>query len=275
MREVLEDAAAELAESLPDPLSVDVLTFVQRDLPARVIGDPARLRQVLMNFAMHSLQYTRKGHVLLSATVQSLQGVSPQQSSDELAAAGVGSVAASKSLSPPAVSLALPTGASTDKESTAGPGTSDPRIVHIHFAVTDTGVGMRRDELEHLFELPTRPLPGHTGLAPTAATSNIGISLASHLVRLMGGTVHVNTYPGAGSTFNFSIDLIRAPLMRAEVERRGSTGSATSEKVPAALSSGSELPALPALPIAIVDSNPTSRRIMAALCATWGVRSSV
>ena len=230
-----------------------------------------------MNFASHSLQYTRKGHVLLSATVQSMQqgsSGSPQHSASATAAAGAQPVL-STGLSALAEKDGSPSGGSGGSGvGSPQPAASDPRIVHIHFAVTDTGVGMRRDELEHLFELPTRPAPGHSGLTPTAATSNIGISLASHLVRLMGGTVHVNTYPGAGSTFSFAVDLIRAPLMRGEVERRGSTGSSASADAKQ-LSSGADLPSLPPLHIAIVDSNPTSRRIMAALCTTWSVRCGV
>lgn len=39
--------------------------FVDEQVPAQVIGDPVRIRQILMNFLTNALKFTEQGHVLL------------------------------------------------------------------------------------------------------------------------------------------------------------------------------------------------------------------
>lgn len=77
---------------------------------------------------------------------------------------------------------------------TAGP--TDEGGVWI--AVTDQGVGMTSEEIGRLF----KPF-GRVGPAPTGGETSTGLGLAivSRIVSAHGGTIEVQSRPGAGSTF--------------------------------------------------------------------------
>jgi CheY-like chemotaxis protein len=72
--------------------------------------------------------------------------------------------------------------------------------ITIEFSVTDTGIGIPENKLEHIFDdfqqatTETSRLHGGTGL---------GLSIVKQFVQLQGGTLIVNSKPGSGSTFGF------------------------------------------------------------------------
>lgn len=132
------------------------------------LGDGHRLRQVLSNFLDNGIKFTKTGSVRLEIT--SGPSLAPTQ-----------------------------TGGAADA-STPKP---DGRIP-VRFTVVDTGVGMDQSQIARLFQafsqgdLTTSRLYGGTGL---------GLSICRLLLDKMGTTPVVESAPGKGSRFHFTLRL--------------------------------------------------------------------
>ncbi len=72
----------------------------------------------------------------------------------------------------------------------------------VELIVRDTGVGIPQDQLPRIFERFHRVENAH---ARTYEGTGIGLALVQELVRLHGGSVHVESEPGAGSSFHVTI----------------------------------------------------------------------
>jgi signal transduction histidine kinase len=79
----------------------------------------------------------------------------------------------------------------------------------IELKVRDTGVGIRAEELPHIFDRFHR-VRGVTGRSYEG--SGIGLALVQELAKLHGGTARVESEVGRGSTFTVSIPLGKAHL---------------------------------------------------------------
>jgi CheY-like chemotaxis protein/HPt (histidine-containing phosphotransfer) domain-containing protein len=80
-------------------------------------------------------------------------------------------------------------------------GPSDASVVR--FDVTDTGVGMRADQLAKLFQPFTQADESTTR---RFGGTGLGLSISKRLAQMLGGDVAVRSEPGRGSTFSFTID---------------------------------------------------------------------
>jgi signal transduction histidine kinase/CheY-like chemotaxis protein len=120
----------------------------------------------------------------------------------------------------------------------------------LQFSVTDTGIGIEPDQARSLFrsftqaEAATTRKFGGTGL---------GLAISKRLIEMMGGHIGLESEPGKGSRFHFTI-----PVHVAE-----SQSSAT-------LTSREQLKGLRVL---IVDDNPTNRAILHTHALRWGMSS--
>ncbi len=108
--------------------------------------------------------------------------------------------------------------------------------MEVHVSIQDTGIGIEQDKMKELFqpfsqadESTTRRYGG-TGL---------GLAISKQLIELMGGTIGVNSTPGVGSTFWFTL---RLPIVA----------------VPAAIPEA-DLAGVRAL---VVDDNSINRRLL-------------
>src|SRR5260370_31569746 len=59
------EEGAELLAARATEKGVDFILGYAPDAPRRVIGDPGRIRQILVNLAGNSIKFTKRGHVFI------------------------------------------------------------------------------------------------------------------------------------------------------------------------------------------------------------------
>jgi signal transduction histidine kinase/CheY-like chemotaxis protein/HPt (histidine-containing phosphotransfer) domain-containing protein len=132
-------------------INIDVAPEVPRD----VIGDPGRLRQVLLNLLGNSVKFTAMGGIRIAVSVREVIG-------DDVVLA---------------------------------------------FAVVDSGIGMTAEQREKLFQ-PYAQADEST--SRRFGGTGLGLSICLRLVELMAGSFQVESSPGKGSRFTFTLRCPRA-----------------------------------------------------------------
>ena len=135
---------------------------VDETLPDVLFGDEVRVRQVITNVLNNAVKYTNEGSVTLAVHGERRQGT-----------------AASKG----------------ENETVRGQ-------IDLIIAVSDTGIGIREDDLEKLFSKFERVDLTQTN---TIEGTGLGLAITKNLLSLMGGTVYVDSVYGEGSTFTLRI----------------------------------------------------------------------
>ena len=125
------------------------------------------------------------------------------------------------------------------------------------FEVTDTGAGMTEEEKERLFQ-PFQQ--GEAGLRQGG--TGLGLTIAQRALSLMGSDIEVDSEPGKGSRFTFTVHL---PPARAAVEH---AETMSWDRV-RGLASGHSVKAL------VADDVTENREILAAMLAELGAEVEV
>jgi len=126
---------------------------------------------------------------------------------------------------------------------------ADNRVV-LQFSVRDTGIGMAEEHSQALFD------PFHQGDTSTTRRfggTGLGLSISQSLVHMMGGDIHVDSVPGHGSTFTFTVKFDLNP------------DATVVNEVPANMK---------ACRVLIVDDNQTSCEIISEMMSSFGCQST-
>ena len=88
LRSSVEDVA-EMVAAAAERRGLEVVTAVDPDVPAWVVGDPGRLRQVLLNLAANAVKFTDVGEVVMRARLEA-DGDHPVRVRFEVSDTGIG-----------------------------------------------------------------------------------------------------------------------------------------------------------------------------------------
>jgi CheY-like chemotaxis protein len=119
--------------------------------------------------------------------------------------------------------------------------------VVLHFAVTDTGIGIPAEKCHSIFEAFTQV---DNSMTRKYGGTGLGLAISSRLVAMMEGRMWVDSEAGSGSTFHFNARFLL-------------------QKTPTKLPQAVDLDMLRDLPVLVVDDNPTNRRILYEMLEGW------
>ena len=175
-RECVEDAL-DLFAARATEKKLELLHRIDDDVPATIVVDGNRLRQVLTNLVNNAVKFTEAGEIEVRvALVRDGQ---------------------------PAETGRLETG----KTATAGSRPPYPDTCVLRFSVRDTGIGIAEEQRPQLFR-PFNQLDA-TSTRKFGGTG-LGLAICKNLVQLLGGEINFTSEPGHGATFTFTI---RTPVV--------------------------------------------------------------
>jgi PAS domain S-box-containing protein len=121
----------------------------------------------------------------------------------------------------------------------------------LHFVVSDTGVGISKKEQKKIF---TKFSQADSSTTRKYGGTGLGLSIANSLVELMDGRMWLESKPGRGSTFHFSLCL---------------------GLIPDKQNSNFDYPDFSHVTILVVDDNITNLIILQKTLKAWGFRVKV
>ncbi|KAL0733002.1 hypothetical protein Bca4012_009212 [Brassica carinata] len=176
---------------------IELAVYVSSNVPAVIIGDPSRFRQIITNLVGNSIKFTQeKGHIFISVHLTS-EVREPFETEDEILKQRLGSdETSSNTLSGyPAVNA---TGSWRNFRTFQDHSCNKTELL---VTVEDTGVGIPLDAQSRIF---TPFMQADSSTSRTYGGTGIGLSISKRLVELMQGEIGFVSKPGIGTTFSFT-----------------------------------------------------------------------
>jgi signal transduction histidine kinase/DNA-binding response OmpR family regulator/HPt (histidine-containing phosphotransfer) domain-containing protein len=126
----------------------------------------------------------------------------------------------------------------------------DADQVCLGFAVRDTGIGISPADLDQVFRPFTQ---ADSSTSRRFGGNGLGLSIASKLINLMGGSISAESEPGQGSTFRFTVWLAVAKQLAGEPKAHERPVATTAT-----------------LRILLVEDNPANQKVAALLLKRRG-----
>ncbi|WP_115538039.1 hybrid sensor histidine kinase/response regulator, partial [Frankia canadensis] len=167
------EAALDLVSADAGAKDLDLVCAVEPGTPPAMVGDPTRIRQILLNLLSNAVKFTERGEITVTV------GTSP---SGTAPGAGTG----------PGTATAMGTDARAGMGRGAGEGTREWR-----FTVRDTGIGIPPEHLESIFDSFTQV---DASTSRRHGGTGLGLAICRRLTALMGGTITAASRPGVGTT---------------------------------------------------------------------------
>ena len=193
-------------ESALEPLAVraqqkglEVTWALQSDIPELLMGDPSRLRQILINLVGNAIKFTKEGEV--SVRAQRLQ--------------------------------------------------TNEGFIPIRFSVSDTGIGIPKEKHEQIFDAFSQ---ADSSTTREFGGTGLGLSISARLIQLMNGEMGLESAPGKGTTFSFTVPF--------------AISTAATPAAPAMAH-----PELVNKKVLVVDDNETNRNLLMRILPQWGLAS--
>ncbi len=123
----------------------------------------------------------------------------------------------------------------------------------LRFTVADSGIGIPKEKLEVIFHPFSQ---ADTSTTRKYGGTGLGLTISNRLVGMMGGGISVESEPGRGSQFHFTVRVGIADTKVIEV------GAIAPPEI------------LRAVRVLVVDDNRTNRRILEGMLGRWEMKSS-
>jgi CheY-like chemotaxis protein len=213
-----------------------------------ILGDPNRIRQVLLNLLSNAVKFTQRGEIKLSLTAAFLPGRRiPRRNDDE-------STKSSRK--------------NTNDEEEEDDEAEDPSTSTyvLQFSVSDSGVGIRKDHFEHIFQKFRQT---DASISRHYGGTGLGLSICKTLVEAMGGTLRVKSEVNKGSEFVFDIPV--------QLSARTDVPNLENPKVLSnkAAAGHTEARGLQGLEILVAEDNLVNQRLVAAMLKRGGYKPTI
>ncbi len=228
LRVVVEEALELLARRASEK-NIELAYLIEDRVPTAVVGDVTRVRQILVNLVGNGVKFTERGEVVVTVRLAGEKRTTDDTDNTD------------KDNNPSSLSVL-----------------SVSSVVQLLFSVRDTGIGIPPERMDRLFQSFSQV---DASTAKRYGGTGLGLAISKRLCELMGGCTWVESQPGAGSTFYFTLPL------QSQESRVKSPGPEASGSRLSTLDSG----LLQGKRVLIVDDNATNRQVLRLQTSKWGL----